>query len=187
MKHVKRLLSFCLFILCGMPLWSQQLMITKEFEEVQFSNVLALYKNEFGKHEKPALDDTFPYALFQVQLEGNASEVKKAKELLRFYLGRMTAVQDVYLDNPNEMLFLIPSRARYIYMTCGDGCEQQTVMENARLKSNKIYRGVYTIYQRRICNRWRIRSSANKSSPLRCILLMRKWKSCAMVRKPPLH
>lgn len=141
MKHVKRLLSFCLLILCGMPLWSQQLMITKEFEEVQFSNVLALYKNEFGKHEKPALDDTFPYALFQVQLEGNASEVKKAKELLRFYLGRMTAVQDVYLDNPNEMLFLIPSRARYIYMTCGDGCEQQTVMENARLKSNKIYRG----------------------------------------------
>ena len=98
MKHVKQLLSFCLLILCGMPLWSQQLMITKEFEEVQFSNVLALYKNEFGKHEKPALDDTFPYALFQVQLEGNASEVKKAKELLRFYVTDDTRHIPVRID-----------------------------------------------------------------------------------------
>lgn len=141
MKHLNRLVTLCLLIFCVAPLWAQQLMITQEFQEVPFSNVLALYKNEFGKHEKPDLHDTFPYALFHVQLEGNATEVKKAKEMLRFYLGRLTAVQDVYLDNPNEMLFLIPSRARYIYMTCGDGCEEQTIMENARLKSNKIYRG----------------------------------------------
>ena len=146
MKHINRFVIFSLLFLCGMPLWAQQLMIMQEFQEVPFSNVLALYKNEFGEHEKPDMHDTFPYALFQVQLEGNATEVKKAKELLRFYLGRMTAVQETHLDNPNEMLFLIPSTAKYIYLTCGDGCEQQTIMENARLKSNRVYRGrVYYI------------------------------------------
>ena len=86
MKHFNRLLTLSLLILCALPTWAQQVMITREFEEVPMSSVLALYKNEFGKHEKPALDDTFPFALFQVQLEGNANEVKQAKEHLRLYL-----------------------------------------------------------------------------------------------------
>lgn len=141
MKHFNRLLTLSLLILCALPTWAQQVMITREFEEVPMSSVLALYKNEFGKHVKPALDDTFPFALFQVQLEGNANEVKQAKEHLRLYLGQLTAVQDVCLDYPNEILFLIPSRARYIFMQCGDGCDEVTVMMNARLKSNTMYRG----------------------------------------------
>ena len=141
MKHFNRLLTLSLLILCALPTWAQQVIITKDFEEVPMSSVLALYKNEFGKHEKPALDDTFPFALFKVQLEGNANEVKLAKERLRLYMGQLTAVQDVCLDYPNEILFLIPSRSRYIFMQCGDGCDEITVMMNARLRSNTIYRG----------------------------------------------
>ena len=141
MKYIHRLLILSLLILCAIPTWAQQLMITKEFEEVPFASVMTSYKNEFGKHEKPALDDTFPYALIIVQLEGNAAEVKAAKKLLRLDLGNHTAVQDSYLDTPNEMWFLIPKRARYIFMTCGDGCKEVIIMENARLKSDKVYRG----------------------------------------------
>lgn len=141
MKHLNRLLTLSLLILCALPTWAQQLMITKDFEEVPMSSVLAMYKNQFGKHEKPALDDTFPFALFQIQLEGNAAEVRKAKEVLRLYLGTMRAVQDTYMENPNEILFLIPSQAKFISLTCGDGCDEQILFRRKQLKSNTIYRG----------------------------------------------
>lgn len=139
MKHFNRFVILCLLSLWAFPLWAQQLMLTQDFQEVPFASVVTSYKNEFGKHTK--LDGSFPFVLFQVQLEGNASEVKAAKQLLRIDLGRHTAVQDVYMDTPNEIWFLIPARARYIFMTCGDGCKEVMLMENARLTADKVYRG----------------------------------------------
>lgn len=139
MKHFNRFVILCLLSLWAFPSWAQQLMLTQEFQEVPFAAVLTSYKNEFEKHKK--LDGDFPFVLFQVQLEGNASEVKAAKELLRIDMGRHTVVQDVYRDAPNEIWFLIPARARYIAMTCGDGCEEITLMYGARLTADKVYRG----------------------------------------------
>ena len=97
-------------LLFGLSTFAQTLTVTKEFTLVPNSSVLAMYKNQFGKWEMPDLDDTFPYAVIRMRLEGNAREVTMAKQRLTLYLGTQTAVVDRYAQNSNELLFLIPAR-----------------------------------------------------------------------------
>ena len=96
------IISICLLVATG---WSsaQTLTITQDFEKIQFASVMVLYKNLFGKHEKPDLDRNFPYALLRVGLEGDAQEVKAAKQQLNLYLGQTVAVQDIHKGNSNEI------------------------------------------------------------------------------------
>ena len=134
---------FILMFACALALTSraQSLEILHEFELIPSSMVTAMYKNQFGKWEKPLLDDTFPYTVIRVVLEGNEREVTEAKKKIGLYLGLQRMVVDRCLDFENEILFLIPSAAGYVQMQCGDGCERQTILDFPRLKSNQVYWG----------------------------------------------
>ena len=132
-----------LLVICFVPvLFAQTLSIKKEFSLVPNSSVLALYKNQFGHKEKPELDDTFPYALIRIRLEGNEHEVTMAKRKLGLYLGQLRAVEEVYKGVENELLFLIPSAAGHVEITCGEGCAKQIIIDEARLYSNMMYYGI---------------------------------------------
>lgn len=124
-----------------LPLYAQSLEVTQVFEAVPYSVVSAQYKNEFGKWEKPLLDDTFPYALIRIGLEGNVREVSAAKQKLGLYMGRMYMPLDKVTDKPNELLFLVPAGAGHIEIQCGDGCKNQVIIDLHRLRSNTIYYG----------------------------------------------
>lgn len=137
----KRLLIIIVLLSMAMGMMSQSLTVTQEVKVVPNSSVLALYKNQFGTWEKPDLDDTFPYVVIRIALEGNAREVTAAKKMVGLYLGTQTAVESVYKDNENELLFLIPSRVRHVEITCGDGCERQTIIDAMQLRSNMVYSG----------------------------------------------
>ena len=137
-KQILLLLAICF----GHFLYAQTLSITKEFTLVPNSSVLALYKNQFGHKEKPELDDTFPYALIRVRLEGNERDVTMAKQKLGLYLGQLRAVEEVYKGIENELLFLVPSGSGHVEITCGEGCAKQTIIDEARLISNKMYYGI---------------------------------------------
>ena len=60
MRIAKRLLIVLSAWAFASSLCAQSLVITKNFEAVPYSVVSAQYKNEFGKWEKPLLDDPFP-------------------------------------------------------------------------------------------------------------------------------
>jgi hypothetical protein len=98
-----------------------------------------MYKNQFGKWEKPDLDVTFPYAVVRMHLDGNAREVTVAKQRLTLYMGTQTAVLDRYTGNSNEILFLIPARRPTVYVDCGDGCDRVLLVENLQLQPNSVY------------------------------------------------
>lgn len=134
-----RIVLLSLFALLTSSLFAQSLTITKPLEVVPNSSVLALYKNQFGHKEKPDLDDTFPYVVIRVKLEGTPREVTAAKKALRLYLGTQTAVEETYTQNPNEILFLIPSRVRFAKLQGGDGYEDQTLIDGMQLTSNMVY------------------------------------------------
>jgi|GEM_PF-3387915 len=140
--HIKKTLFTIILLLFGLFTFAQTLTVTKEFTLVPNSSVLAMYKNQFGKWEKPDMDDTFPYAVIRMRLEGNAREVTMAKQRLTLYLGTQTAVVDRYAQNSNELLFLVPARRPTIYIDCGDGCDKVLLMENQQLQSNRVYDGV---------------------------------------------
>ena len=139
---MRKTLFTTIVLLFGLSTFAQTLTVTKEFTLVPNSSVLAMYKNQFGKWEKPDLDDTFPYAVIRMRLEGNAREVTMAKQRLTLYLGTQTAVVDRYAQNSNELLFLVPARRPTIYIDCGDGCDKVLLMENQQLQSNRVYDGV---------------------------------------------
>ena len=139
---MRKTLFTTIVLLFGLSTFAQTLTVTKEFTLVPNSSVLAMYKNQFGKWEKADLDDTFPYAVIRMRLEGNAREVTMAKQRLTLYLGTQTAVLDRYAQNSNELLFLIPARRPTIYIDCGDGCDKVLLMENQQLQSNRVYDGV---------------------------------------------
>ena len=139
---IRKTLFTIIVWLFGLSTFAQTLTVTKEFTLVPNSSVLAMYKNQFGKWEKPDLDDTFPYAVIRMRLEGNAREVTMAKQRLTLYLGTQTAVVDRYAQNSNELLFLVPARRPTIYIDCGDGCDKVLLMENQQLQSNRVYDGV---------------------------------------------
>lgn len=137
----RKILLFLFALVLTSPLFAQTLTVTKNFAAVPNSSVLALYKNQFGKWEKPDLDDTFPYAVVRVALEGDAKEVSAAKKKLAIYLGTQRAVVDMCTDRVNEILFLLPSSAGHVELLCGDGCAKQVIIDKARLESNMVYSG----------------------------------------------
>lgn len=138
---IRKILLFLFALVLASPLFAQTLTVTKDFAAVPNSSVLALYKNQFGKWEKPDLDDTFPYAVIRVALEGDAKDVNTAKKKLGLYLGTQRMVVDVNIDEDNVMLFLVSSGAGHVELRCGDGCTPQTIIDLARLRSNTVYSG----------------------------------------------
>ena len=139
--NIKRLFIIPTLLLAILNTFAQSLTITDPFRAIPNSSVLAMYKNQFGRWEKPDLDDTFPYVVIRVGLDGNGQEVRAAKQILGLYLGTQTAVESVYTEGENELLFLIPSRARHIEISCGDGCARQTIFDMVQLTSNMVYYG----------------------------------------------
>ena len=108
-------------------------------QQVQMASVLAMYKNEFGSFEKPDMSDTFPFAVIRMHLEGNAHDVKAAKERLTLYMGQQTGVEARVTTYSNQILFLVRSRRPMIFIDCGDGCEQVLLSNMQKLKSNCLY------------------------------------------------
>ncbi len=136
----KATLLTLLYLLFGLqPLVAQTVKITQELTHVQMASVLAMYKNEFGSFEKPALDDTFPYAVIRMHLEGNAHAVTAAKEQLTLYLGQQFGVESRVTTYSNQILFLVRARRPYIYIDCGDGCEPKLLSAGQQLRSNCVY------------------------------------------------
>ena len=139
MRKTKIIVTLLCFWLGLMPLAAQSLTITKDFAQVPMASVLAMYKNQFGKWEKPDLDVTFPYAVVRMHLEGSGREVTMAKQTLTLYMGTQSAVLDRYTENSNEILFLIPARRPTVYVDCGDGCDRVLLVENQQLQPNSVY------------------------------------------------
>mgnify|MGYP003296381419 CR=1 FL=1 len=126
------------------PLQISTITIATPFAEVPASSVLAVYKNEFGKYEMPEKDETFPYVAVRVRLQGEPNLIRLAKQNLTLYLGQMFQIEQTVTSYDNMVLFLIPSGAKNIYLTCGDGCERQLIY-SGRLQANKIYDGVVEV------------------------------------------
>lgn len=140
-RRIKRItIALCVWVLT-LPIYAQSLVITREFNAIPNSSVSAQYKNEFGRWEKPDLDDTFPYALIRIRLDGNERDVTMAKRKLGLYLGTLRMVLDKRTDKPNELLFLVPAGAGHVEIQCGDGCKNQTIIDLPRLQSNTVYLG----------------------------------------------
>lgn len=139
MRKTKIIVTLLCLWLGLMPLAAQSVTITKNFSQVPMASVLAMYKNQFGKWEKPDLDITFPYAVVRMHLEGSGREVTMAKQTLTLYMGTQTAVLDRYTENSNEILFLIPARRPTVYVDCGDGCDRVLLVENQQLQPNSVY------------------------------------------------
>ena len=139
MRKIRLLLTLLCLWLGMIPTLAQSVTIIREMKEVPMASVLAMYKNEFGSFEKPALSDTFPFALIRMHLEGNAHDVRAAKERLTLYMGQQTGVEARVTTYSNQILFLVPARRPMIYIDCGDGCEQVMLSNMQKLKSNCLY------------------------------------------------
>lgn len=122
-----------------MSLAAQSVTITKDFAQVPMASVLAMYKNQFGKWEKPDMTDTFPYAVIRMHLEGSGQSVREAKERLTLYMGQQMGVERRVTTYSNQILFLVRSRHPMIYIDCGDGCERVLLSNMQQLKSNCVY------------------------------------------------
>ncbi|MBR5854693.1 MAG: hypothetical protein IKY87_03305, partial [Paludibacteraceae bacterium] len=82
MKSIRLLLTLLCLWLGLMPLAAQSLEITQPFRQHDMASVLAIYKNQFGEHDNRLVDESFPYAVIRVELEGDGREVAAAKEKL---------------------------------------------------------------------------------------------------------
>ena len=136
--------TIVLLLMLLLPLGSmaQSLEIVEEFKENKMSTVLTTYKNEFGHREKQhVMDNKFPFAVLEVYLEGDEQAVKAAKSKLSLDLGSHFTVEGVCKTYTNRIVFLISSRVRNVYMTCGDGCKEQVIFSGQTLEQNKIYYG----------------------------------------------
>ena len=139
MRKIRLLVTLLCLFWGIIPALAQSVTIVKDMKEVQMASVLAMYKNEFGSFEKPALSDPFPYAVIRMHLEGNAHAVRLAKERLTLYMGQQTGVEARVTTYSNQILFLVRSRRPIIYVDCGDGCEQVMLSNMQKLKSNCLY------------------------------------------------
>lgn len=139
MKKTKLLLTLLCLWAGLLPALAQSVTIIRDMKEVPMASVLAMYKNEFGSFEKPALSDPFPFALIRMHLEGNAHDVRAAKERLTLYMGQQTGVEARVTTYSNQILFLVPARRPMIFIDCGDGCEQVMLSNMQKLKSNCLY------------------------------------------------
>ena len=140
MKKTKLLLTFLSLWLGLLPALAQSVTIVKEMQKNPYANVLVMYKNDFGSFEKPDMSITFPYALIRMQLEGNAHEVKAAKERLTLDMGRLTGVEARVTTYSNQILFLLRApRHPMIYIDGGDGCDQVLLSNMQQLQPNCLY------------------------------------------------
>ena len=138
----KRLLLFFWIVLCGMPIFAQSITLTKEFQTMPNVKALDAYRNQFGEWEVLDPDDNFPYAVIRVGLDGTPEEIEQAKNRLSFSLGRLTNIEAVFKGARNEILFLVPSRARNIQMSCDGECLPQMMFDSlVVLKSNTVFYG----------------------------------------------
>lgn len=135
------LLALLIFV-TYVPICAQSITLTKEFQTMPNIKALDVYRNQFGAWEKPGADDPFPYVVIRIGLDGNSKDIEDAKERLNISLGRMVKVESVFKEARNELLFLIPSRARYIEMQCNGECLPQMMFDSlVHLQSNTVFYG----------------------------------------------
>lgn len=140
MKKTKLLLTFLCLWAGLLPALAQSVTIVKEMQKNPYANVLVMYKNDFGSFEKPDMSITFPYALIRMHLEGNAHEVKAAKERLTLDMGQLTGVEARVTTYSNQILFLLRApRHPMIYIDGGDGCDQVLLSNMQQLQPNCLY------------------------------------------------
>ena len=135
------LLALLIFV-TYVPICAQSITLTKEFQTMPNVKALDVYRNQFGKWEVKDPSENFPYAVIRVGLDGTPQEVKEAKERLSFQLGRVTSVETVFKDARNELLFLVPVRARNIQMSCDGACLPQMMFDSlVVLQPNTVFYG----------------------------------------------
>ena len=135
------LLALLIFV-TYVPICAQSITLTKEFQTMPNIKALDVYRNQFGAWEKPGADDPFPYVVIRIGLDGNSRDIEDAKERLNISLGRMVKVESVFKEARNELLFLIPSRTRYIEMQCNGECLPQMMFDSlVHLQSNTVFYG----------------------------------------------
>lgn len=111
----KKTLFIVLLMCYAMSGIAQSLTLVEEFKILENSSAVVMYHNQFGDYEKPQMDDTFPYAVVRVLLEGNAQEVTAAKKMLSIYTGVLSeGLKASYLDFENEILFLVPKNSGHV-------------------------------------------------------------------------
>lgn len=135
MRLINRILLTISIATCASLSQAQTVIITNSLTPIEASSAMASYANLFGYLNNPELDNPFPYAVIRMDLVG---DVREAKMRLGLYLGTMLTVEAVNKDIENTILFVVPRSAKNIYLTCGDGCEKQTLYQGS-LRSNKIY------------------------------------------------
>ena len=142
MKHKALFLILFSLFLCLVSAFAQSITLTKEFQTMPNVTALALYRNQFGTYERVGADDPFPYAVIRVGLDGTPEEVKEAKKRLSFQLGRLTNIESVFKNARNELLFLVPTRARNIQMSCDGECLPQMMFDSlVVLQPNTVFYG----------------------------------------------
>ena len=140
MKKTKLLLTLLCLWVGLLPALAQSVTIVKEMQKNPYANVLVMYKNDFGSFEKPDMSITFPYALIRMHLEGNAHEVKAAKERLTLDMGQLMGVEARVTTYSNQILFLLRApRHPMIYIDGGDGCDQVLLSNMQQLQPNCLY------------------------------------------------
>ena len=140
MRKIRLLLTLLCFWVGVLPTLAQSVTIVKEMQKNPYANVLVMYKNDFGSFEKPDMSITFPYALIRMHLEGNAHEVKAAKERLTLDMGQLTGVEARVTTYSNQILFLLRApRHPMIYIDGGDGCDQVLLSNMQQLQPNCLY------------------------------------------------
>lgn len=139
----ERLLVLLLLLVGYMAtIMAQSITLTKEFQTMPNVKALDVYRNQFGEFERVGADDPFPYAVIRVGLDGTPEEIKEAKQRLSFQLGRVTSVETVFKDARNELLFLVPTRARNIQMSCDGECLPQMMFDSlVVLQPNTVFYG----------------------------------------------
>lgn len=142
MKRNRLILLGVLVFVTIIPMLAQFITLTKEFQTMPNVKALDVYRNQFGKWEVKDPSKNFPYAVIRVGLDGTPEEVKEAKERLSFQLGRVTNVETVFKDARNELLFLVPVRARNIQMSCDGECLPQMMFDSlVVLQPNTVFYG----------------------------------------------
>ena len=142
MKRNRWLLLALLMFVTYVPILAQTITLTKEFQTMPNVKALDVYRNQFGDWEVKDPSENFPYAVIRVGLDGTPEEVKEAKERLSFQLGRVTNVETVFKDARNELLFLVPVRARNIQMSCDGACLPQMMFDSlVVLQPNTVFYG----------------------------------------------
>ena len=142
MKRNRLVLLGLLMFVNLVPIWAQSITLTKEFQTMPNIKASDVYRNQFGAWERPGAEDPFPYVVIRIGLDGNSRDIEDAKERLNISLGRVVKVESVFKEARNELLFLIPSRARYIEMQCNGECLPQMMFDSiVHLQSNTVFYG----------------------------------------------